>query len=94
MLIMVSSRLRASRGRVGVDGGHRALVAGVHGLDHVEGLGAAALADDDPVGPHTQGVLDQVGRRDGAPALDVRRAGSPAGRRGPAGAGARPRPRS
>ena len=31
-------------------------MAGVHRLDHVQGLGAAALADDDPVGPHPQGV--------------------------------------
>ena len=47
-------------GAVGVDGGHRAVVAGVHGLDHVQRLGAAALADDDAVGPHAQGVLHQV----------------------------------
>ena len=41
-------------GAVGVDGGHRAVVAGVHGLDHVEGLRPAALAHDDPVGPHAE----------------------------------------
>ena len=34
---------------------------------------AAALADDDAFGPHTQGVADQVARRDRALAFDVRR---------------------
>ena len=34
---------------------------------------AAALADDDPLGPHTQGVADQVAGGDRALALDVRR---------------------
>src|SRR6476646_10456816 len=41
---------------VGVDGGHAPVVAGVHRLEHVERLGPAALADDDPVGPHAQRV--------------------------------------
>ncbi len=40
--------------------GHRSVVAGVHGLEHVEGLRPAALADDDPVGPHPQGVSHQI----------------------------------
>ena len=40
---------------VGVDRGDRAVVAGVHGLEHVEGLAGTALADDDAVGPHAQG---------------------------------------
>ena len=62
-------------GAVGVDGGHRAVVAGVHGLDHVEGLGPAALADDDPVGPHAQGVLHQIADRVLARPFDVRRLG-------------------
>ncbi len=60
---------------VGVDGRHLAFVAGVHGLDHVERFRAATLADDDPVGPHTKGVFDEVGRGDRASAFDVRRAG-------------------
>ena len=63
-----------SRGRVGVAGRHRAVVAGVHGLEHVERLAAAALADDDAVGPHAQGVAHQLADGDGALALDVRRA--------------------
>ena len=64
----------ASRGAVGVDRGERAVVAGVHGLEHVERLAAAALADDDAVGPHTQGVAHEVADRDRALAFDVRRA--------------------
>ena len=39
---------------VRVDGRHRAVMAGVHGLQHLERLAAAALADDDAVGTHTQ----------------------------------------
>ena len=65
---------RVARG-VGVDGGDRAVVAGVHGLEHVEGLAGAALADHDAVGAHTQGVADQVADGDLTLALDVRRAG-------------------
>ena len=60
---------------VGVDGGQRAVVAGVHGLEHVEGLAAAALADDDAVRPHAQRVAHQVADRDCALALDVGRPG-------------------
>ena len=54
-------------GRVGVHGRQRALVAGVHGLEHVEGLAAPDLADDDAVGPHAQRVADQVADGDLAP---------------------------
>ena len=72
--IITSSRASASRGVVGVDGGHRAFVAGVHRLEHVQRLGAAALADDDAVRPHAQAVLHQVALRDLALAFDVRRA--------------------
>ena len=64
--------MRVAR-RVGVDRGQRAVVAGVHGLQHVQRFGAAAFADDDPFGPHTQGVAHQVGGRDRALAFDVRR---------------------
>ena len=63
----------ASRGRVGVDGGQRPVVAGVHRLEHVEGLAAADLADHDPVRPHAQRVAHQVADGDLALALDVRR---------------------
>ena len=69
MSTIVSSRDRRVARVVGVHRGHRAFVTGVHGLQHVERLGAAALTDDDAVGPHTQGVLDQVADADLAGAL-------------------------
>src|SRR5206468_4108627 len=47
-------------GGVGVEGGHGAGVAGVHGLEHVDGFVAAAFADDDAVGSHAEGVADEV----------------------------------
>ena len=65
---------RVTRG-VGVQRRDRAVVAGVHGLEHVEGGGVADLTDDDAVGAHAQRVADQVADRDLALALDVRRAG-------------------
>ena len=72
--ISVSRRGQRVAGRVGVERGERAVVAGVHGLEHVQHLVAADLADDDAVGAHTQGVAHQVARRDLALAFDVRRA--------------------
>ena len=53
------ARQRVARG-VGVNGGHAAVMAGVHRLQHVECLGAADLADDDPVRTHAQRVAHQV----------------------------------
>jgi hypothetical protein len=35
-------------------------VAGVHGLEHVESLGAAHLADEDPVGAHPEAVAQEL----------------------------------
>ena len=49
----------ASRGRVGVNRGQRAVVTGVHGLQHVERFFAADFADHDAVGAHTQAVDQQ-----------------------------------
>ena len=46
--------------RVGVHRAHGALDAGVHGLQHVQRFGAAALADDDAVGTHTQRGAQQA----------------------------------
>ena len=60
--------------RVGVDGRQAAVVAGVHGLQHVDGFVAADLAHDDAIGPHTQGVDDELPLPDGALAFDVGRA--------------------
>jgi hypothetical protein len=56
-----------------VGGGERAIVTGVHGLQHVERLAAAALADDDAIRPHAQRVANQVADRDLAFAFHVRR---------------------
>src|SRR5699024_8994443 len=39
-------------GGVGVHGHQRPVVAGVHGLEHVDGLRTTHLTDDDAVGPH------------------------------------------
>ena len=65
---------RVARG-VGVDGGHAAVVAGVHRLQHVERLAAAHLADDDAVGPHAQRVADQIALRDLAASFQTGGAG-------------------
>ena len=59
--------------RVGVNRRQAPVVAGVHGLQHVERFGAADLADDDAVGTHTQGVDHELARSHGALALDVGR---------------------
>ena len=56
-----------------MDRRQRALVARVHRLEHVQGLGAADLADDDPVRTHAQRVPDELADADLALALDVRR---------------------
>ena len=60
---------------VGVQRSHRAVMAGVHGLQQVERLGSADFADDDAFGTHTQAVPDQIAHGDLAFALDVGRAG-------------------
>jgi hypothetical protein len=49
-------------------------VARVHGLQQVECFRSADLADDDPLGPHTQAVLDEIAHRDLALAFEVGRA--------------------
>jgi len=51
-------------GGVGVDGAHRALMPGVHRVQHVQGLGAADLPDDDPLRPHPQRLADQLADAD------------------------------
>ena len=60
---------------VGVQRAHRAVMAGVHGLQQVERLGSADFADDDAFGTHTQAVAHQFAHGDLAFAFDVRRAG-------------------
>ena len=61
--------------RVGVHGGQRSVVTGVHRLQHVEGFLAADLADHDAIRPHTQGVDHELTLLDGALAFDVGRTG-------------------
>ena len=56
-----------------MDRRHRTFVAGVHGLQHVEGFFATALAEDNAFGPHAQCVLDEFTLTDFALAFDVRR---------------------
>src|SRR5678816_860068 len=63
-------RLEAMQGvarAVGVNGGERAVVAGVHGLQHVHHFRAAHLTHDDAVGAHTERVLHELALRDLAP---------------------------
>ena len=48
-------------------------MAGVHGLQEVEGFRSAHLADDDALGPHAQAVAHEVAHGDLALALEVRR---------------------
>ena len=48
-------------------------MAGVHGLQHVKGFLAAHLAYDDAVGPHAQGVDQQLALAYAALAFDVGR---------------------
>ena len=62
-------------GGVGVDGAAAAFVAGVERGQQLDDLGAAHLADDEPVGPHPQRLADQGAQGDLAGALDVGRAG-------------------
>ena len=61
IMIMVSSRARASRGvlawSVVIEPSWPVFMA----CSMSSGFGAAALADDDPLGPHAQGVFHQVG---------------------------------
>jgi hypothetical protein len=60
-------------GAVGVNRGQRTVVARVHGLQHVQRLRSAHLADDDAVGAHTQGVDHQLPDFDRSLSLDVGR---------------------
>ena len=76
---------------VGVERGHRAVVAGVHGRQEVETLLAANFAEDDAVGAHTQSVDDEVADGDRALAFKVRRDGFRAAASAAAAAEARPR---
>ena len=54
---------------VGMDGGHRAGMAARHCTQKRKGLSPAQLAQDDAVGPQTQGCLQEVLGRDPGLAL-------------------------
>ena len=69
IITMFSMRRIASRGVFAWTVDKRAVVASVHRLQHVEGLLAAHLTDDDAVRPHAQRVLQQVALRDRLPAV-------------------------
>ena len=60
---------------IGVDGGQRAFMAGVHGLQHVKSFLASNLTHHDAVGAHTQTVDDQLPLPHCALAFDVWRTG-------------------
>ena len=62
---------RHVEGGVGVQGAAAAVVAGVERGQQVDHLGAAHLADHQPVGPHPQRLPDQGAQVDRAGALDV-----------------------
>ena len=52
---------------------HRAVMAGVHGLQKVERFGSAHLAHDDAFGTHTQTVPDQIAHGDLALPFEIGR---------------------
>ena len=58
-------------GAVGVDGGHAALVTGVHGLQQIQRLAAANFADDDAVRSETQRGMKQIADGDFALAVFI-----------------------
>src|SRR4051812_12125846 len=51
-------------GGIRMDGAEASEVTGVEGLQEVEGLTAAHLADDDAIGPMPQRGTEQIGDRD------------------------------
>ena len=76
--LLQHQRTQAGHGidrRVGVHGRHRAVVAGVHRLHELHGLGTANLAEHEPVGPHAQCCAQEVMQGDLAGALGLGRAG-------------------
>ena len=46
-------------GIIRVNGRERAFVAGIHGLEHVQRLGATDFTDDDSIGSHPEAVANQ-----------------------------------
>src|SRR5262249_16708475 len=60
---------------VGVQRAHRAIMAGIHGLEKIKRLRSTDLADDDAFGPHSQAITHKIAHRDLALTLEVGRAG-------------------
>src|SRR5437588_6279498 len=60
-------------GRVGMDGGHASVMAGIHRLQDLQRLRPTCLADEDPIGPQAKAVSKQLSNVQLAAALDVRR---------------------
>ena len=56
-------------------GPHGPIMPGIHGLKEIECLRTAHLADDDPLGTHTQAVFHEITHGDLALAFQVRRPG-------------------
>ena len=56
-----------------MDRRQRPIVTGVHGLEHIQALRATYLAQDDPVRPHTEGILHQLTLCDFPFSLDIGR---------------------
>ncbi len=71
---IVSRRASASRGALACTVESEPSWPGVHRLEHVQGLGAADLTDDDAIGAHAQGVAHEIANGDLALAFDVGRA--------------------
>ena len=62
-------------GSVGVYCGQRTFMAGIHGLQHVEGFFSAHLAYNDAVGAHAKAVDQQLTLVDRSLSFDVGRTG-------------------
>ena len=80
-------------GAVRMDRGQRAVMAGVHGLEHVQRFTTTALSNHDAIRAHAQGVDDQLANGDAAFAVDIGRTSLEAARHAPGGAAILRRPR-
>ena len=63
-IAQLAKRGQGAFGVVRMDGGERAAVSGVEGLQQVGRFAAAHFADDDVIGPVLQGVAHEVADRD------------------------------
>src|SRR5260370_2938618 len=56
----VSRREKAFPGTISVDGADRAVVSGVHCLQHVQRLAATHVADEETISAHSNRMADQL----------------------------------